>query len=341
MKNGELILYRTEDGTTAISLRAEDGTVWLTQAEISELFQTTPQNITLHIQAIYEEGELVEGATCKERLQVREEGGRSVQRTVKSYNLDMILAIGYRVRSPRGTQFRQWATVHLREFAVKGFVMDDARLKQPGGIDYFDELLARIREIRASEKRFYQKVRDIFATAVDYDGKSEAAHDFFKIVQNKMLYAATGHTAAEIIRARANPALPNMGLKSWSGGKVHKQDTLVAKNYLEGKELDDLNLIVSAYLEFAELMARSRQTMTMQAWAMKLDEFLKLNERPVLNHAGSVKHDDAVKMAGERYAQFDAARRSAEEMELDREEMKALEEVEKKVLPKKRKGVVK
>lgn len=229
MSGGELILYTLDDGSAAIQLRAEGGTVWLTQAEIAALFDTTPQNITQHTKAIYAEGELSEGATCKELLQVRQEGGRAVNRSLKHYNLDMILAVGYRVRSPRGTQFRQWATTHLREYLVKGFVLDDARLKEPGGWDYFDELLARIRDIRASEKRFYQKIRDIYATAVDYDSRSEAAQLFFKKVQNKMLWAVTGHTAPELIAGRADPALPNMGLTTWAGGRVRKQDVTIAK----------------------------------------------------------------------------------------------------------------
>lgn len=212
---GELILYRTEDGRDTIRLRVVDGTVWLTQAEIAGLFDTTPQNVTQHLGTVFGDGELDEAATCKDFLQVQTEGTRSVRRTLKVYNLDAILAVGYRVRSPRGSQFRRWATTVLREFLVKGFVLDDPRLKEPGGLDYFDELLRRIRDIRASEKRFYQKVRDLFkASSVDYDGTTETAKAFFATIQNKLVFAVTGHTAAELIVARADPAKPNMALTS-------------------------------------------------------------------------------------------------------------------------------
>lgn len=331
MSGGELILYTAEDGSAAIQLRAEDGTVWLTQAEIATLFDTTPQNITQHTKAIYAEGELTEAATCKELLQVRQEGGRAVNRSLKHYNLDMILAVGYRVRSPRGTQFRQWATTHLREYLVKGFVMDDARLKEPGGWDYFDELLARIRDIRASEKRFYQKIRDIYATAVDYDGKSEAAQLFFKKVQNKMLWAVTGHTAPELIAGRADPALPNMGLTAWKGGQVRKQDVTVAKNYLSQEEIEALDRIVVMYLDYAEDQAQRRKTLTMSDWEDKLDAFLQFNEREVLTHAGKLRADVAEKLALERYESFDAARREAARLAADAEDIAALEQTERQL----------
>lgn len=328
---GELILYTTEDGAASVRLRAEGGSVWITQAEMAALFQTTPQNITLHVKAIYAEGELQPEATCKEHLQVRQEGGRQVRRALKHYNLDMILAVGYRVRSLRGTQFRQWATTHLREYLVKGFVMDDERLKEPGGWDYFDELLERIRDIRASEKRFYQKVRDIYATAVDYDPKSEAARLFFKKVQNKMLWAVTGHTAAELISGRANPALPNMGLTSFKGSRVRQGDVTVAKNYLQQPEIDELNRIVVMYLDYAEDMARRRKTMTMREWEDKLDAFLQFNERDVLTHAGKISAQVAERLALERYAEFDARRREAERMAADAEDVRALEQIERQL----------
>lgn len=328
---GELILYTTEDGAASVRLRAEGGSVWITQAEMAALFQTTPQNITLHVKAIYAEGELQPEATCKEHLQVRQEGGRQVRRALKHYNLDMILAVGYRVRSLRGTQFRQWATTHLREYLVKGFVMDDERLKEPGGWDYFDELLERIRDIRASEKRFYQKVRDIYATAVDYDPKSEAAQLFFKKVQNKMLWAVTGHTAAELISDRANPALPNMGLTSFKGSRVRQGDVTVAKNYLQQPEIDELNRIVVMYLDYAEDMARRRKTMTMREWEDKLDAFLQFNERDVLTHAGKISAQVAERLALERYAEFDARRREAERLAADAEDMAVLEQVERQL----------
>lgn len=244
MQNGEIILYKTADGQTEIQLKAIDGTVWLTQAEIANLFQTTPQAITQLIKAIYEEGELLAVATCKEFLQVRKEGSRTVSRSLKSYRLEMILAIGYRVHSRRGVQFRQWATQHLTEYLIKGFVMDDERLKNPAMMSFFDELLERIREVRASEKLFYQKVKDIYVKSMDYDKNSEQAQLFFKTVQNKMLYAVTGSTAAELVVERSDAALSNMGLTSWEGNKtgrgIRKADVVTAKNYLTEAELNEL-----------------------------------------------------------------------------------------------------
>ena len=331
MSGGELILYRTEDGRAAVQLRAEEGTLWLTQGDIAALFGTTPQNITQHVKAIYTEGELTEGPTCKELLQVRPEGGREVTRTLKHYNLEMILAIGYRVRSPRGTQFRQWATVHLREYLVKGFVLDDARLKEPGGWDYFDELLARIREIRASEKRFYQKIRDIYSTASDYDKSSEAAQLFFKKVQNKMLWAVTGHTAPELIADRSDPSAPNMGLTTWQGSRVRKQDVTVAKNYLSREEIEQLDRIVVMYLDYAEDQALRRRVMSMRDWEKKLEAFLLFNERDVLTHAGKLRSDIAEAIALERYESFDTARREAGRLAADSEDMKTLERLERRL----------
>ena len=332
---GELILYTTEDGKVSVQLREEGGTVWLTQAEIAVLFQTTPQNITLHVKAIYQEGELSPEATCKTSLHVRQEGAREVKRELRQYNLDMILAVGYRVRSLRGTQFRRWATTQLRDYLVKGFVMDDARLKEPGGWDYFDELLERIREIRASEKRFYQKVRDIFTMATDYDKHSQPAQLFFKKVQNMMLWAVTGHTATEIVADRSDPALPNMGLNSWSGSRVRKQDVGTAKNYLNQAELDELNRIVTMYLDYAEDQAKRRKPVTMREWEDKLGAFLSFNERDVLTHAGKIRAELAEKLALERYEQFDTARRLAERVAADDEDMAALEHLEKTVAEKK------
>lgn len=331
MTEGELILYTAEDGKVEIQLRAEGGTVWITQAEMAALFQTTPQNITLHVKAIYAEGELLPEATCKEHLQVRQEAARQVKRSLKHYNLDMILAVGYRVRSLRGTQFRQWATANLREYLVKGFVLDDARLREPGGWDYFDELLARIRTIRASEKRFYQKIRDIYATAVDYDPKSDYAQLFFKKVQNKMLWAITGHTAAELIAERSNAAQPNMGLTTWRGVRVSKQDVAIAKNYLAKEEIEKLDRIVVMYLDYAEDQVQRRKTVTMQEWADKLDAFLSFNERDVLTHAGKLRADVAEKLALERYETFDAARREAARLAADAEDVAALERIEQEL----------
>lgn len=327
MASGELLLYTTEDGQTSIQLKAHEGTVWLSQAEIAELFQTTPQNITLHVKAIYQEKELQSEATCKELLQVQSEGARSVRRRIKLYSLSMILSIGYRVRSIRGTQFRRWATVHLQEYLIKGFVMDAERLKQPGKWDYFDELLERIREIRASEKRFYQKIRDIYTTAVDYDPQSEQAQLFFKKVQNKMFWAITGHTAAELIYGRANPNAPNMGLTSWQGPHVRKTDVATAKNYLTEPDIQALNRIVTMYLDYAEDQAENRKTTTMRQWEDKLDAFLSFNGRDILTHAGKVSHEIAEKLAHKCYDEFDTKRRQESQLEEDLKDISLLEEI--------------
>ena len=303
---GQLVLYRTEDGRTRISCRLGDDSVWLTQAAMAELFQTTPQNITLHIGAIYQEGELSEDLTCKDYLQVRQEGPRQVSRRLKHYNLKLVLAVGYRVRSPRGTQFRQWATAQLEQYLVKGFAMDDERLKQAGGGDYFDELLARIRDIRSSERVFWRKVLDIYATSVDYDPRAEASQKFFAVVQNKMHWAAHGHTAAEVIVRRADASQPNMGLTAWTGSRPRRDDVGIAKNYLTHEEIETLNLIVSAYLDFAELQARSQKPMTMCNWIAKLDSFLTLSDRELLTHAGTISHDAAIAKAQSEFDKFRA-----------------------------------
>ena len=336
-RDGELILYRTEDGRAAIHLRAVDGTVWLTQAEIAALFDTTPQNITQHIRGIYEDGEQTEAATCKELLQVRREGDRDVRRTVKAYNLDAILAIGYRVRSPRGTQFRRWATTVLHDYMVKGFAIDDARLKEPGGLDYFDELLERIRDIRASEKRFYQKVRDLFAaTSVDYTPTAPLAKTFFATIQNKLVFAVTGHTAAELIAQRADPAQPNMALTSWKGGRVRKADVTVAKNYLNTEEITQLNRLTTMFLDFAEERASRRQQTTMAEWVTQTDRFLVFNERAVLANAGQVSHDQMETITHQRFDQFEARRRSDEAQAAEQEaatDIAALEQAAKRARP--------
>lgn len=294
--SGEIILYTTEDGDTQVSLREIDGTVWLTQFQLAELFQTSVPNINQHIKAITEEGEQPE-ATIKPYLIVQNEGTRTVERQVTHYSLPMILAIGFRVRSVRGTQFRRWATAALGEYLVKGFVMDDARLKEPGGDSYFDELLARIRDIRSSEKVFWKKVLEIYATSVDYDPRAEASETFFKTVQNKMHWAAHGHTAAEIIHTRADAAKDHMGLTSWANaakhGKPRKADAAIAKNYLSDEELDTLNRIVNLYLEFAELQAQGRKAMSMADWITKLDQFLTISDRDILTHAGRISAETA------------------------------------------------
>ena len=325
----DLILYRSDDGQTRMHLRVDGDTVWLSQLEIAELFQTSKQNVSLHAKNIFEDKELDPATTVKESLTVQAEGSRQVRRKISYYNLDLILAIGYRVRSPRGVQFRQWASAHLKEFLRKGFVMDDERLKNPGGWDYFDELLARIRDIRASEKRFYQKIRDIYATAVDYDSKSGAAQLFFKKVQNKMLWAVTGHTAPELIAERSNPQLPNMGVMTWIGDKVRKQDVTIAKNYLSHEEIETLDRIVVMYLDYAEDQAQRRRTLSMRDWEDKLDAFLQFNEREVLTHAGRLRADVAEKLALERYESFDAHRREAARLAADAEDLEVLENAER------------
>jgi hypothetical protein len=304
----ELILYQTEDGRTRIQCRFEDETLWLTQAQMAELFQTTPQNITQHLKDIFAEGELAEEATCKDLLQVRREGSREVTRSLQHYRLEAVLAVGFRVRSYRGTQFRQWATDLLREYLVKGFAMDDERLKNPPGAgqrDYFDELLERIRDIRASERRFYQKVLDIYATSIDYRADSELTQQFFATVQNKMHWATHGHTAAEIIHTRADATKPFMGLSTTRpGGIVRKEDATVAKNYLTESELQVLNRIVSLYIEYAELQALERRPMAMGDWITKLDEFLRISGRELLDHAGKTSADAARAKAEQEYARY-------------------------------------
>lgn len=333
--SGAFLLYQTEDGQTRIEVRMEDETVWLTQRDMAELFQTTPQNITQHIAAIFDEGELSESATCKDYLQVQIEGNREVQRARKHYNLDVIISVGYRVRSHRGTQFRIWATQRLREYLIKGFAMDDHRLKQAGGGAYFEELLARIRDIRSSERFFWQKVLDIYATSIDYDPKAESSMLFFKTVQNKMHWAAHGHTAAEVIHARANASQPNMGLTSWDGSRPRKTDVSIAKNYLQQDEIEALNRIVTAYLEFAELQALNRKPMSMVDWITKLDDFLKLSDRDILTHAGKISHDAAREKAESEFARYKVQQAALprpvdEHFEQSLEELKKIESDVKK-----------
>ncbi len=309
-QNSEIILYQTESGKTKIEVRLQDETVWLTQKLMAELFQTTPQNITLHINNIYAEGELDEAATCKEFLQVQTEGNRNVRRARKYYNLEVIIAVGYRVRSHRGTQFRRWATEKLNEFVVKGFTMDDERLKkvQNIGSDYFDELLERIRDIRSSEQRFYFKIREIYKLAVDYDPKAEETIEFFKAVQNKLHFAIAGQTAAEIVAKRADASKPNMGLTSWKGDKVRKSDVSIAKNYLNKEELKALNRVVSMYLNFAEDQAQRHKQIFMRDWRKKLDSFLEFNERNILDHAGKITHEMAKELAEAEYEKYNQQR---------------------------------
>lgn len=313
---GQIVVYQAEDGGGRIRVLLEGETVWLTQAQIAELFQTTPQNITMHLAAIYAEGELAESATCKEYLQVRTEGKRQVERALKHYNLEAILAVGYRVQSPRGTQFRQWATARLHEYLVKGFTLDDERLKGGGGLaDYFDELLGRIREIRASEARVYQRIRELFALASDYREGEEDTQRFFAAMQNKMHHAATGMTAAEIIRRRADSDQVNMGLTSWKGGRVLKRDMGTAKNYLGAGEIDTLNRITVMFLDQAEFRAQRRQDIRIRDWDAFLDKFLRDTELPVLAGSGAVSHESALDWANRQYDAFSARRRQAAEAE--------------------------
>ncbi len=315
----QIVLYRTEDGQTRVECRFENDTIWLTQASIGDLFQVTPQNVTLHLKAIFEEGELIEAATCKDYLQVRREGGREVSRSLRHYSLEAILAVGFRVRSSRGTQFRQWATARLKEYLVKGFTLDDQRLMNPPGPgvpDYFDELLERIRAIRASERRFYQKITDIYAQcSVDYDPRADVTQTFYATVQNKLHWAIHGHTAAEIVRTRADALKPHMGLTTWKQapkGPVRRTDVVVAKNYLTEPELVELNRIVTMYLDYAEDQARKRAPMTMADWVKKLDSFLQFNDRNILSHAGQVTRELATSYAEAEFEKYEDARRQIE-----------------------------
>ena len=322
----ELVIYATDDGVAQFYLRAEGGTVWLSQLELAELFQTTKQNVSLHIKNILADDELLAESVVKENLTTAADGKR--YRT-QLYNLDLILAVGYRVRSPRGIQFRQWASTHLKEFLIKGFAMDDERLKNPGGWDYFDELLERIRVIRASESRFYQKVRDLFSLSKDYQDNREATDLFFAEVQNKLLFAVTGKTAAEIIVDRSDPTQANMALKTWKAGRVGKADVIVAKNYLDLEEVDELNRLITMFLDFAEDRARRRQQITLDDWRQFTANFLALNERSLLKGGGGISREAMLKIAHERYERFDSQRRRAEALQADAEDMAELEAIEK------------
>ena len=327
-----LILYTSEDGTSRIQLRADGQTVWLTQAEMAELFDVSADNISLHLKNIFSDKELEPERTTEESSVVQQEGGRAVRRPVMLYNLDAILAVGYRVRSPRGVQFRRWASTVLKEYLLKGFVMDDERLKNPDGRpDYFDEMLARIRDIRASEKRFYQKVRDLFALSVDYDKTARATQTFFATVQNLLLYAVTGQTAAELILARANPDEPHFGLRAWSGSRVRKQDILIAKNYLTEDEIDTLNRLVVIFLETAELRAKNRQAIPMRFWMENVGQIIASNGFPLLKSAGSVSHEQMEAATSERYLAFDAQRKQQEARAADAADAAELAAIENKI----------
>lgn len=329
----ELILYQTEDGKTRIEVKLQDETVWLSQKLMAELFQSTKQNISLHLKNVFDEGELPEKRVVKEYLTTAADGKNY---RAKCYNLEAIVAVGYRVKSHRGTQFRKWATERLNEYLVKGFTMDDKRLKEGKNIgsDYFDEMLERIRDIRSSEKRFYQKIRDIYKLAVDYDTDAKETLEFFSIVQNKLHFAVSGKTAAEIISERADASKPNMGLTSWKGAKVRKGDVTIAKNYLNREEIEHLNRIVEMYLNYAEDHAKRRRQVFMRDWREKLDAFLQFNERDILTNAGKVTKEIADRLALEQYETFYSNRLSTEardEALTDDEELKKIEStIEKK-----------
>ena len=326
--DSDILLYQTEDGETRIQVQLQNETVWLSQKLMAELFQKDVRTINEHIRNIFAEGEQLPEATIRKFRIVQKEGSREVARSVDFYNLYMILAVGYRVHSHRGTQFRRWATERLREYVVKGFVLDDERLKQAGGDLYFDELLARIRDIRSAEKVFWRKVLDIYATSIDYDPNTDLSRQFFATVQNKMHWAAHGHTAAEVVAHRADASRPNMGLTTWIGSQPTVQDIEVAKNYLQEDELDALNRIVTIYLEFAELRALNRIPMHMNDWIAKLDEFIQLSGRQILTHTGGISHDEALGRARAEYVKY----RKAHLMEaspVERHFLKTVEELEK------------
>ena len=324
-----LILYTSDDGKSTVSLFERDGSVWLNQLQMAELFATSKPNINMHIANILKDKELGADSTIKDYLTVAT-NGKSYK--VKFYSLEMIMAVGFRVRSVRGVQFRQWANRHLTEYLRKGFVIDDERLKNPDGRpDYFDELLARIRDIRASEKRFYQKVRDLFKLSVDYDATDKATQMFYAATQNKLLYAITGHTAAEIVMNRAKADEPNMGLTSWKGSVVRKQDVIVAKNYLSVDEIDSLNRLVVIFLEMAEFRAKSRKDLTMSYWKENVDKILLANDQPLLLDKGSVGNEQMEAYAHAVYDDFHARRKAQDALDADAEDMKELFELEQEL----------
>jgi hypothetical protein len=324
-----LILYTSDDGKSSVSLYERDGSVWLNQLQMAELFATSKQNVSLHINSILKDRELAVNSVVKDYLTTAADG-KSYK--VKFYSLEMIMAVGFRVRSVRGVQFRQWANRHLTEYLRKGFVIDDERLKNPDGRpDYFDELLARIRDIRASEKRFYQKVRDLFKLSVDYDATDKATQMFFAATQNKLLYAITGHTAAEIVMERAKADEPNMGLTSWKGSIVRKQDVIIAKNYLTADELDSLNRLVVIFLEMAEFRAKSRKDLTMSYWKENVDKILLANDQPLLLGKGSVGNEQMEAYAHAVYDDFHARRKAQDALDAEAEDMQELFELEQEL----------
>lgn len=329
MEKQGFIFYHTIDGKSTVVLFARDGDAWMSQSQIAELFDTSVPNISMHISNILKDKELVSDSVIKDYLTTASDGK---QYNVAFYSLAMILAIGFRVRSKRGTQFRQWANQNLQEYMIKGFVMDDERLKNPNGrTDYFDELLERIREIRASEKRFYQKIRDLFTLSNDYDATDKATQMFFADTQNKMLYAITGKTAAEIIVSRANADEPNMALRSWKGSIVRKQDIYVAKNYLTADEIDTLNRFVVVFLETAELRAKNRQDITMDFWKTNVDRIIEFNDKEVLTHKGKVTHLQMEEKVDAVYEAFHKQRKQLEAKKADEQDLEELKQLEDKL----------
>lgn len=327
-----IVFYQTEDGRSRIQVQMQDGTVWLNQKLLAELYQVSVPTINEHISTIYSDHEQSSQATIRKFLIVQTEGIRRVERLVDFYSLDMILAIGYRVRSHRGVQFRRWATERLGEYMVKGFVLDDERLKgerEAFGADYFDELLERIRDIRASEKRFYQKVREIYTLSIDYDPLAESTQEFFKIAQNKLHWAITGQTAAEIIAERVDASKPNMGLTAWKGARVLQTDVTVAKNYLLAEEIGELNRLVTMWLDYAEDQARRRKPVYMKDWQEKLDSFLQFNQRAILEHSGKISMDEAKRLALEQYYAFNQRRIEENDAQAEKE----FEEEVKRMFP--------
>ena len=329
MSEHNIIIYNTADGKASVSLLTKDGTAWLNQSQLAELFATSIPNISMHISNIFEEAELDKNSVVKDYLTTASDGKNY---SVSHYALAMILAIGFRVRSKRGTQFRQWANKNLSEYMVKGFMMDDERLKNPDGKpDYFDELLARIRDIRASEKRFYQKVRELFALSSDYDASDKATQLFYAEAQNKLLFAITGQTAAEIIVSRADASSPNMALTSFESSKVRKVDIYIAKNYLSVDELDSLNRFVVVFLETAELRAKNRQDITMEFWRENIDRIIAFNDKEVLKGHGSISNEQMKKMVESVYETFDKKRKKYEAIEADNQDLEALQQLEAKI----------
>lgn len=327
---GEFLLYTSSDGEKQIQVKLIDETVWLSQKQMAELFQREPHTIGEHIKNIFEENELAEDSSTNRNFRVvQKEGNREVTRDITFYNLDVIISVGYRVKSHRGTQFRQWATQRIKEYLIKGFSINKDYLKNPNGKDYFDELLKEIREIRASEKRFYLKVRDIYTTSVDYDSKSYLTRDFFAIVQNKMLWAVSGHTSAEIINARANADMQNMGLTSWEKNRIRSTDVVIAKNYLTQEELDKLEIFVSMFLDYAELQARNKKPMNMNDWIKKLDGMLSLNEMDILTHKGKISKELADKKAKEEYKKYDTKRKEVESLQAEEIFIREIQEIKR------------